>query len=144
MKRSHKKQLTTWVLISIIGTFLNAVNAQNDSAKVIKWQHLSSLYRHLPFAEAGAQVSTLIMDIVGDGHWFKHIKGQKFEVKPIDPEYFGSRSGVADIIEDGYPEVVLSSGDHTNSLNFFEYDGKNWDNWYRHANKYNKRGFGYR
>lgn len=300
MKRRHTKKLITWLLIGIVGTFFNAAMAQNDSAKVIKWQHLSSLYGDLPFAGVGAQVSTLIMDIdkdgnndfviagwgkpsmvwfkrtdngwvkylidkgteyieaggdfadidgdgdldivqggdwrtlkevwwwenpypdldpekpwkrylvknsdeggkahhdqifgdfdgdgqqelvfwntfvcklfiaeipddpknapawdlhlihqfddsedtkyeglakgdidldgkmdiLGGGHWFKHIKGQKYEVKPIDPEYFGSRSAVGDIIEGGYPEVVLSSGDHTNSLNLYEYDGKNWE-----------------
>lgn len=65
-------------------------------------------------------------DIVGGGHWFKHIEGHKFEVLPIDPAYFGSRSAVGDIIKGGYPEVVLSSGDHTNSLNLYEFDGTNW------------------
>lgn len=65
-------------------------------------------------------------DLVGGGHWFKHINAHEFEVKEIDPEYFGSRSAVGDIIEGGYKEVVLSSGDHTNSLNIYEYDGENW------------------
>ncbi len=65
-------------------------------------------------------------DIVGGGHWFKHIEGQKYEVNSIDAEYFGSRSAVGDIIEGDYPEVVLSSGDHTNSLNLYEFDGENW------------------
>ena len=66
-------------------------------------------------------------DIIGGGHWYKHIEGHKFDVKPIDPAYFGSRSGVGDIIEGGYPEVVLSSGDHVNSLNLYEYDGERWE-----------------
>jgi hypothetical protein len=66
------------------------------------------------------------MDIVGGGYWFKHIEGHEFEVLPIDPPYYGSRSGVGDLIEGGYPEVVLSSGDHVNSLNLYEFDGENW------------------
>ena len=67
------------------------------------------------------------VDIVGGGRWFKHIEGHEFKVMPIDPDYFGSRSAVGDIIEGGYPEVVLNSGDHTNPLNLYEFDGKNWE-----------------
>ena len=66
------------------------------------------------------------IDIVGGGHWYKHIEGHKFEINPIDAEYFGSRSAVGDIIEGGYPEVVISSGDHTNPLNIYEFDGNIW------------------
>ena len=66
-------------------------------------------------------------DIIGGGYWYKHKEGHSFEVKPIDPAYFGSRSGVGDIIEGGQPEVVLSSGDHTNSLNLYEFDGEKWN-----------------
>lgn len=65
-------------------------------------------------------------DIVGGGHWFKHTGGHNFEVHEIDAPYYGSRSGVGDIIKGGYPEVVLSSGDHVNPLNLYEYDGENW------------------
>jgi len=67
------------------------------------------------------------LDIVGGGYWFKHSKGHRFEAMPIDPPYYGSRSGVGDIIKGGYPEVVLSSGDHVNSLNLYEFDGKEWE-----------------
>jgi hypothetical protein len=66
-------------------------------------------------------------DIVGGGYWFKNLKGHDFEAKAIDPEYFGSRSAVGDIIEGGFPEIVLASGDHTNSLNIYEYDGEKWE-----------------
>jgi len=66
------------------------------------------------------------LDIVGGGYWFKHKQGYEFEVMPIDAAYYGSRSGVGDLIEGGYPEVVLSSGDHVNSLNLYEYDGETW------------------
>lgn len=66
------------------------------------------------------------MDIVGGGFWFKHIEGHSFEVLPIDPDYRSSRSAVGDFIEGGYPEVVLSSGDNTNSLNLYEFDGEKW------------------
>jgi len=66
------------------------------------------------------------VDIVGGGYWFRHTDGHNFDVMPIDPEYFGSRSGVGDLIEGGYPEVVLSSGDHVNPLALYEYDGEKW------------------
>jgi len=56
-------------------------------------------------------------DIIGGGHWFRHIEGHRYEVLEIDAPYFGSRSAVGDIIKGGYPEVVLSSGDHVNPLN---------------------------
>jgi hypothetical protein len=67
------------------------------------------------------------LDIVGGGYWFKHMEGHTFDVLPIDPPYYGSRSGVGDIIKGGYPEVVLASGDHINSLNLYEFDGENWE-----------------
>ncbi len=67
------------------------------------------------------------MDIVGGGHWFKHIEGQQYDVFPIDPDYRCSRSAAGDIIKGGYPEVLLASGDNTNSLNLYQYDGKSWE-----------------
>jgi len=67
------------------------------------------------------------LDIVGGGYWYKHTGGHSFQVMPIDPAYYGSRSGVGDLIEGGYPEVVLASGDHVNSLNVYEFDGENWE-----------------
>lgn len=67
-----------------------------------------------------------IEDIVGGGYWYKHQEGARFEVMTIDSFYHGSRSAVGDLIEGGYPEVVLSSGDHVNSLNLYEFDGESW------------------
>jgi hypothetical protein len=66
-------------------------------------------------------------DVVGGGYWYRHIEGNQFETLPIDPSYYGSRSAVGDLIKGGYPEVVLSSGDHINSLNLYTYDGENWE-----------------
>lgn len=65
-------------------------------------------------------------DIVGGGLWFKHKEGHEFDPMPIDTAYASSRSAVGDLIKGGYPEVVLNSGDNTNSLNLYEYDGENW------------------
>jgi len=67
------------------------------------------------------------LDIVGGGHWFKHIEGYQFETKVIDSDYYGSRSAIGDLIEGGRPEVVLSSGDHVNSLNIYEWNGTTWN-----------------
>ena len=66
-------------------------------------------------------------DIVGGGYWYKHIDGHEFEILSIDSAYSSSRSAVGDLIKGGYPEVVLSSGDNTNSLNLYEFDGKIWN-----------------
>lgn len=66
------------------------------------------------------------LDIIGGGYWYKHKEGHAFEVMPIDPPYYGSRSGVGDLIKGGYPEVILASGDHVNPLNMYEYDGEKW------------------
>lgn len=67
-----------------------------------------------------------VVDIVGAGHWFNHIENHRFEVNAIDADYVGSRTAVGDIIEGGYSEVVLSSGDNNNSLNIYEFDGASW------------------
>lgn len=65
-------------------------------------------------------------DIIGGGRWYNHEKGNQYSTHVIDADYYGSRSAVGDIIKGGHPEVVLSSGDHTNSLNIYEYDGSTW------------------
>ncbi len=65
-------------------------------------------------------------DIAGGGYWYRHESGNDYSVHAIDPDYYGSRSAVGDLIKGGHPEVVLASGDHVNSLNLYEYDGSNW------------------
>jgi len=66
------------------------------------------------------------IDLVGGGYWYKHRQDHEFDVMTIDNNYHGSRSAVGDLIEGGYPEVVLASGDHINSLNIYQFDGENW------------------
>jgi hypothetical protein len=57
--------LSSFLLIVFANSFAKVVD--DPDAMVVKWEHLSSLQRELPFAEVGAQVSTLIMDIDQDG-----------------------------------------------------------------------------
>jgi hypothetical protein len=65
-------------------------------------------------------------DIVGGGYWFKHIEGTKFEANAIDAEYRFTRSAAGDLIEGGWPEIVLNSGDGIGPLNLYEWKDGQW------------------
>jgi len=66
------------------------------------------------------------VDLVGGGHWLKHIRNNEFESHAVDPEYGFSRSAVGDFIEGGRPEILLASGDSTGPLNLYEWVGGMW------------------
>ncbi len=65
-------------------------------------------------------------DIIGGGHWFRFEGDGRYSAHPIDASYYTSRSAVGDLITGGRPEIVLSSGDRVNSLNWYEWDGEAW------------------
>jgi len=89
-------------------------------------RHFSEIEGSLEGITAGDIDMDGITDIVGGGFWCKHKEGQTYEVFAIDSTYCSSRSAVGDLIKGGYPEVVLNSGDNTNPLSMYEYDGKTW------------------
>ena len=65
-------------------------------------------------------------DIVGGGAWFQHREGDRFAVHTIDDGYRFSRSAAGDLIEGGWPEVVIGSGDGVGPLNLYRRDGTRW------------------
>ncbi|MBI2298250.1 MAG: VCBS repeat-containing protein [Armatimonadetes bacterium] len=66
------------------------------------------------------------LEIVGAGHWFKHLEGDRFEDHVIDPDYRFSRSAAGDLIRGGWAEVVINSGDGVGPLNLYQWDGAAW------------------
>jgi len=66
------------------------------------------------------------LDIVGGGHWFEHVDGKTFEAHPIDNDYRFTRSAAGDLIEGGWPEVVIGSGDSVGPLALYEHKDGKW------------------
>ena len=66
------------------------------------------------------------LDIVSGGHWFEHVEGTTFQAHAIDDEYRFSRSAAGDLIEGGWPEVVISSGDGVGPLALYEHQDGKW------------------
>jgi hypothetical protein len=66
------------------------------------------------------------IDLVGGGHWFRHIKSKEFEARTVDAKYGFSRSAVGDFIEGGRPEILLSSGDGIGPLNLYQWIEGAW------------------
>jgi hypothetical protein len=65
-------------------------------------------------------------DIVGGGHWFKHVQGSQFEVNVIDPGQTFTRAAAGQLKADGWSEVVFVAGDGSGRLKWYEHDGANW------------------
>jgi len=99
----------------------NGSKKSDENREIVKWEHHSSLYRQLPFAEVGSQVSTLIMDIDKDGTndfviagwgkpsmvWFKY-NGRNWDKYLIDAgtEFIEAGGDFADIDGDGDLDIV--------------------------------------
>jgi sugar phosphate isomerase/epimerase len=66
------------------------------------------------------------LDIVGGGHWFEHIAGKTFTAHAIDDDYRFTRSAAGDLIEGGWPEVVIGSGDGVGPLALYEHKDGAW------------------
>jgi len=66
------------------------------------------------------------LDIVGGGHWFEHVESTTFKAHPIDDDYRFTRSAAGDLIEGGWPEVVISSGDGVGPLALYEHKDDKW------------------
>ncbi len=66
------------------------------------------------------------LDIVGGGRWFEHSEGKRFTTHTIDEDYLFTRSAAGDLIEGGWPEVVIGSGDGVGPLALYEYKNGDW------------------
>lgn len=65
-------------------------------------------------------------DIIGGGLWFKHLGGDRYLPNDIDATYHFSRSAVGQLKAGGRPEVVLSIGDGTGPLLWYEWVKGAW------------------
>ncbi|HSK39416.1 MAG TPA: VCBS repeat-containing protein [Arenibaculum sp.] len=70
-----------------------------------------------------------IDDIIGGGHWFKHVGGDRFEARKIDGSMPNSKAVAGQLIPGGPVEVVFSAGDLTGPAAWYERSG---DTWRRH------------
>ena len=66
------------------------------------------------------------IDLVGGGRWYEHISGSSYTVHAVDTAYGNSRSAVGDLIEGGWPEIVIGSGDTIGPLNLYQWNGSTW------------------
>lgn len=64
-------------------------------------------------------------DIVGGGYWFKRA-GDRFIPNLVDASYHFSRSAAGQLKQGGRPEVVLSVGDGTGPLVWYEWIKGTW------------------
>lgn len=67
------------------------------------------------------------LDIVGGGHWFKHMGGTDFKAKVIDKEQTFTRAAVGQLKPGGRPEVVFVEGEKKKGrLKWYEWNGTAW------------------
>lgn len=119
--RSRQFLLLTAGASLLGGGSLTASVTTPPNAEVVHWEHQSSLFREIPFAEVGSQVSALILDIDKDGLndfvvagwgkpsmvWFKRTD-HGWERNLIDEgtEYIEAGGEFADIDGDGDLDIV--------------------------------------
>jgi hypothetical protein len=65
-------------------------------------------------------------DIVGGGLWFKRLPDGSFLPNTVDGSYHFSRSAAGQLKEGGRPEIVLSAGDGTGPLLWYEWVRGTW------------------
>jgi hypothetical protein len=66
------------------------------------------------------------VDIVGGGHWFKHVGGTTYAANVIDASYQFTRAVAGQLLEGGRPEVVLTVGDGWAPLMLYEWQKGTW------------------
>jgi len=67
-----------------------------------------------------------VMDIVGGGMWFKHVKGDAFEAHVVDGGNTFSRSAAGQLVQGGRPEIVLVPGDGRGPMMMYEWKNDSW------------------
>lgn len=67
-----------------------------------------------------------LADIIGGGHWFKHVSGTEFLPNVIDAGYVFSRSAAGQLVNGGRPEVILVVGDGLAPMIMYEWKEGTW------------------
>jgi len=65
-------------------------------------------------------------DLVGGGHWFKHLGGTTYQANVVDASYQFTRAAAGQLIEGGRPEIVLAAGDGGAPLMLYEWQKGTW------------------
>lgn len=65
-------------------------------------------------------------DILGGGRWFEHVEAEIYRAHVIDESYPFSRVVAGQLIEGGFPEVVLCVGDGLGPLMMYEWRDEEW------------------
>lgn len=65
-------------------------------------------------------------DIIGGGYWYKRAGGNRFVANTVDASYHFSRSAAGQLKKGGRPEIVLSVGDGTGPLVWYEWVKGTW------------------
>ncbi|MBZ0255087.1 VCBS repeat-containing protein, partial [bacterium] len=66
------------------------------------------------------------LDIIGGGGWFEHIKANQFKHHIIDASMHFTRSGAAQLVEGGRPEILFVPGDADGPLMMYEWKDGQW------------------
>lgn len=66
------------------------------------------------------------VDIVGGGHWFRHLEGTEFQANIIDANQTFTRAAAGQLKQGGWSEAVFVVGDGAGRLKWYEYDGAQW------------------
>lgn len=68
-----------------------------------------------------------IDDIVGAGRWYKHISGTTYSEFIVDTNQTFGRAAAGQFIPGGYSELVFGPGDSSGNLEFYRFNGSDWD-----------------
>jgi hypothetical protein len=103
----------------------SAIYAWSDDSEM--WQRQTRPYpsfkgvdEHEGFAVADIDNDGKL-DLVGGGHWFKHLGGATYQANVIDAGYTFSRSAAGQFVEGSRPEVILTVGDGWAPLMLYEW-----------------------
>lgn len=66
------------------------------------------------------------IDLVGGGHWFKHLGSTNFEPRVIDPGPKFSRAAAGQLKKGGWAEAVFVIGDGVGRLKWYEHVDNDW------------------
>ena len=66
------------------------------------------------------------LDIVGGGHWFKHMGENEYKANIVDSNQTRARVAVGQLKKGGYPEIVIVAHNGPTGLKWYEFNGNSW------------------